>query len=144
MKLSRAVSCTALGVIVVYAAAVLLGAPLLSHFGANFVFSVVLAIVSIFPLLLVAENFDSLINILFGERQLSHKCSLARHLSLGGIFGAWFGAFVIPFDWDRWWQRWPVPCVFGAVIGGILGCMTSSYKILFSYLGRQGKLEKFV
>uniref|UniRef100_A0A1I7VG89 Glycosylphosphatidylinositol anchor biosynthesis protein 11 n=1 Tax=Loa loa TaxID=7209 RepID=A0A1I7VG89_LOALO len=106
MKLSRAVSCTALGVIVVYAAAVLLGAPLL--------------------------------------RQLSHKCSLARHLSLGGIFGAWFGAFVIPFDWDRWWQRWPVPCVFGAVIGGILGCMTSSYKILFSYLGRQGKLEKFV
>ncbi|VDK82494.1 unnamed protein product [Litomosoides sigmodontis] len=104
MKLSQAVSFTALGVIVIYVAAVLLGAPLLSHFGANFVFSVVLAVVGVFPLLLVAENFDSLDSILFGERQLSHKCLLARHLSLGGIFGAWFGAFLIPLDWDRWWQ----------------------------------------
>lgn len=39
-----------------------------SHFVANFVFSIVLAVVSIFPLLLVAENFGSLDNILFGER----------------------------------------------------------------------------
>ncbi|KAK6112683.1 GPI biosynthesis protein Pig-F family protein [Brugia pahangi] len=144
MKLSRAISYTALGVTVIYVTAILLGAPLLSHFGANFVFSIVLAIVSIFPLLLVAENFDSLDNILFGKRQLSDKCLLARQLSLGGLFGAWFGAFVIPFDWDRWWQRWPIPCVFGAVVGGILGCLTSSYKILFSYLEKQRKLEKFV
>ncbi|VDP12879.1 unnamed protein product [Onchocerca flexuosa] len=59
-------------------------------------------------------------------RQLSHKCLLAHHLSLGGIFGAWFGAFVIPLDWDRWWQRWPIPCVFGTVFGGILGFLFSS------------------
>ncbi|VDM11943.1 unnamed protein product [Wuchereria bancrofti] len=51
---------------------------------------------------------------------------LARQLSLGGLFGAWFGAFVIPFDWDRWWQRWPIPCVLGAVVGGILGCLTTT------------------
>ncbi|CAG9533317.1 unnamed protein product [Cercopithifilaria johnstoni] len=140
----RAVNFTALGVIIIYATAVLLGAPLLSHFGANFIFSIVLAIVSIFPLLLVAENFDSLDNILFGERQLSRKCLLARHLSLGGIFGAWFGAFVIPLDWDRWWQRWPIPCIFGAVAGGILGCLISNYKFFFSWLEKQRKLEKFV
>uniref|UniRef100_A0A8R1TRI1 Glycosylphosphatidylinositol anchor biosynthesis protein 11 n=1 Tax=Onchocerca volvulus TaxID=6282 RepID=A0A8R1TRI1_ONCVO len=142
MKLNRAISYTALGVIINHAIAVLFGAPFLSHFTATFVFSIVLAIVSIFPLLLVAENFDSLDIILFGERQLSHKCLLAHHLSLGGIFGAWFGAFVIPLDWDRWWQRWPLPCVFGTVFGGILGFLFSSYKIFLSRSER--KLEKLI
>ncbi|KAM3728298.1 Glycosylphosphatidylinositol anchor biosynthesis protein [Dirofilaria immitis] len=144
MKLSRTIGYTALGVIIIYAITVLLGAPFLSCFTANFVFSIVLAIVSIFPLLLVAENFDNLDIILFDERQLSHKYLLAHHLSFGGIFGAWFGAFFIPFDWDRWWQRWPIPCVFGALFGGILGFLISGYKIFFSWLEKQQKVEKLV
>ncbi|EJW79775.1 hypothetical protein WUBG_09317, partial [Wuchereria bancrofti] len=75
-------------------------------------------------------------------RQLSDKYLLARQLSLGGLFGAWFGAFVIPFDWDRWWQRWPIPCVLGAVVGGILGCLTSSYKNSFFLFGKATKIGK--
>jgi len=25
-------------------------------------------------------------------------------IGISSIVGAWFGAFVIPLDWDRWWQ----------------------------------------
>lgn len=144
MKLFWAVAYALVTVPFIYAAVVLWGAPLLSHFGENLLFSLVLSAVTVFPLLLVADNAENLDTILFDYRYLSRRGVRARHISLGGIIGAWFGAFVIPLDWDRWWQRWPLPCIFGALIGGILGFIISCYKTIISRFTKPRKLQKVI
>ncbi|VDM96333.1 unnamed protein product [Thelazia callipaeda] len=143
MKFQHTVCYTVLSVPIVYAIAVLWGAPLLSHFGATFFFSCVFTLVVVLPLLSVAENVEHLDTILFEKRHLSFKCSLARRISVGGIWGAWFGAFVIPLDWDRWWQRWPIPCVFGSLLGASIGLLFTACMILFLHRKPQ-KSEKII
>jgi hypothetical protein len=51
------------------------------------------------------------------------------------MLGAWFGAFVIPLDWDRYWQRWPTPCVIGSTIGFLLGLSFNWAKIQVKKVG---------
>eukprot|EP01132_Coremiostelium_polycephalum_P003169 gene3169-3968_t len=47
------------------------------------------------------------------------------------ILGAWVGGFAIPLDWDRPWQVWPISCVYGSLLGHILGLLICSIYCLF-------------
>uniref|UniRef100_A0A0N4UQM6 Nitrogen permease regulator 2 n=1 Tax=Dracunculus medinensis TaxID=318479 RepID=A0A0N4UQM6_DRAME len=68
----------------------------------------------IVPLSLVIKSYDDLDALIYTSRRLPKTLLLAKKISLSGLLGAWFGAFFIPLDWDRWWQRWPLPCIFCA------------------------------
>eukprot|EP01080_Neovahlkampfia_damariscottae_P007102 gene7102-11265_t len=35
--------------------------------------------------------------------------------------GIWFGAFVIPLDWDVPWQKFPISLTHGSVLGFFVG-----------------------
>lgn len=39
----------------------------------------------------------------------------------GAWAGAALGGMALALDWGRAWQAWPVPCVYGAALGVMLG-----------------------
>lgn len=105
-------------VIAFYVIAVLFGAPLYSAQEETFMFSVLLTVLAVLPLLLNL-GLDTTTSVLLSATALE-KDVLCAILTVGTrcvLFGAWLGAVLIPLDWDRPWQVWPVPCSIGAIIG---------------------------
>lgn len=38
------------------------------------------------------------------------------------LIGGWIAAmYILPLDWMRWWLKWPIPLVFGAYYGKLVG-----------------------
>lgn len=105
-----------------YVVAVLFGAPFYSAQEETFMFSVLLTILVVLPLILNL-GLDSTISILSSASVFVEKDGLSTIFSIAirfVLFGAWLGAVVIPLDWDRPWQAWPIPCSFGAMIGYVI------------------------
>jgi phosphatidylinositol glycan class F len=51
----------------------------------------------------------------------------------GSLFGAWFGAIVVPLDWGQGWQMWPVCSVYGCLAGYVLSaCVLTFYRTISS------------
>lgn len=106
---------------VYYIIAVLFGAPIFSEQEETFMFSLLLTVLTILPLLLVLGP-DLTVTVLtsitaYEGDPLSQIMIVCVRLTL---FGAWLGAVVIPLDWDRPWQVWPIPCSLGAILGYIV------------------------
>jgi phosphatidylinositol glycan class F len=106
------------GAPVLFAAAVLLGAPLTTHGAHTGLLAAHAALLALPPL--------------FYTRGVSARAwrEVAGALlpfdetwggAVGVVVGAWLGAVPIPLDWDREWQRWPVTVVAGAYRGWGLG-----------------------
>lgn len=36
---------------------------------------------------------------------------------LSSLIGSWFGAILVPLDWDKWYQTYPTSCILGCIIG---------------------------
>lgn len=53
---------------------------------------------------------------------------------IGALSGAWCGAATIPLDWERPWQRYPKPIVFGSLFGHVIGCAAA---VLVLYLQKK-------
>uniref|UniRef100_A0AC34FFB7 Glycosylphosphatidylinositol anchor biosynthesis protein 11 n=1 Tax=Panagrolaimus sp. ES5 TaxID=591445 RepID=A0AC34FFB7_9BILA len=109
-----------------YVSIVLFGAPIFSNFFETFILSCFLSVLSVAPIIYSTNGHHSIIQELIFDLTPSTKSQYhSLRSSLGTIIGAWIGAFVIPLDWDRWWQEWPLPCLFGAFAGFVIGLVES-------------------
>lgn len=107
--------------IIYYIIAVLFGAPVFSEHEETFMFSLLLTILTVLPLLLNlgADITIAVLGSITAYDGLALSQIMINCLRLT-LFGAWLGAVVIPLDWDRPWQVWPIPCSFGALCGYIV------------------------
>lgn len=118
----KAVTMIILSIAVFYVIAVLFGAPFYSAQEETFMFSVLLTILVVLPLI-INLGLDTTISILSSASVFVEKDGLSTIFSIVirfVLFGAWLGAVVIPLDWDRPWQAWPIPCSYGAMIGYVI------------------------
>lgn len=93
-------------VLPIYVLVVLFGAPFTTYLKENLILSSHIAFLC-YPIIV------SFLKI--GEKEVFHK-----YLAFIAV-GAWFGAIVIPLDWDRDWQNWPLPIVISSYIGSFIG-----------------------
>lgn len=131
MKPSKIATYTALAVPAFYALVVLFGAPFLSHFQENFTLASLLAIYTALPLALSAQDESSFQELVFEGRAINSAQLYSHRLAAGALLGAWLGAVVIPLDWDRWWQKYPLPSLFGASVGALVGLVVAQLEVSF-------------
>lgn len=114
-------------IFIIYLIAVTFGASLIESFYQTLFFSVLMSVICIVPCIVLFEhsNMFTLLNRIFileeFEDDVEYRC---MRISKSAIIGAWFGALVIPLDWDRWWQEWPISCSTGAICGAFFGILT--------------------
>ncbi|KAF2762684.1 hypothetical protein EJ05DRAFT_506379 [Pseudovirgaria hyperparasitica] len=100
------------------ALAILLGAPLTTHFPHTLLLSLHLALLSAFPVLYThgvsARTWRGVLGLM---RPVDEVVGGA----LGALLGAWLGCVPVPLDWDRDWQAYPVTLVTGAYVGYVVG-----------------------
>lgn len=113
--------------ILIYLVAVSLGAYIIDDFWETLIFSSFMSLVGIMPLLTFVKHKNplKLLEKLLVHQEYNSKLEkkLVR-ISYGSTIGAWFGALVIPLDWDRWWQKWPISCIIGAILGIFFALVT--------------------
>jgi hypothetical protein len=63
------------------------------------------------------------------------------HPAVGALGGAWIGMIPLALDWERPWQQWPLPPVWGAIIGNVLGAMSACATNSFYHLVETGKMK---
>lgn len=113
-----------ISIFIIHFLVILFGAPFFDLFLETLGFSFLIALIAILPILVLiphSNTFD-LFTRLFLKNDVKNfleYCLVC--ISKYTVCGAWFGCFVMPLDWDRWWQKWPISCVFGALIGLIIG-----------------------
>lgn len=117
-KIIQSIFVIALMTVIHYIVAVLFGAQLFHVFEETFMFSVMLTTLTVIPACIhlgsdkityMFNNITPYEGDLISEFIFQNICCV--------YVGTWFGAFVIPLDWDRPWQVWPIPCSLGAMVG---------------------------
>jgi len=93
-------------IIPIYILIVLFGAPFTTYLKENLILSSHISFI-IFPIIVAFLKI--------GEKAIFHK-----YLAFIAV-GAWFGAIVIPLDWDRDWQNWPLPIVISCYLLSFIG-----------------------
>ena len=118
--------------LIIHLILILFGASLTSDLMNTFLFSLFLCLICVMPAFILIEHSDP-IDLLFRLliKQEFHnntelKCFI---MTKATIIGSWFGALVIPLDWDRWWQVFPISCFFGA----LCGILCAGLYILFKF-----------
>ena len=115
---------------VIHFIVILFGASI-DDFINTFMFSSLLSIACVMPCLILMDHsdpLDLLFRIFIRQELNTSKELICSQIAKGTIVGAWFGAIVIPLDWDRWWQVFPLPCVFGAFVGAFVSSLSVLYK----------------
>lgn len=115
----------------VYFVSFTFGAYLFENFERTLFFSILISLLCIMPSFIYCKHNDpvALIDTLFFKQDFKDKVEyFLVNLAYSAIIGSWFGALVIPLDWDRWWQEWPISCCFGALIGFVLGFFVTIVK----------------
>lgn len=103
-------------VVFIYFVSVTFGASLFENYQQTLFFSFFMGVLCVAPCIILFEHSDiiSLFIRLFIKQEFfdesEYRCA---RISVFSVVGAWFGALVIPLDWDRWWQEWPISCCIG-------------------------------
>ncbi|KDO34252.1 hypothetical protein SPRG_19082 [Saprolegnia parasitica CBS 223.65] len=111
------------------------GAPVLDLVDRTLMLATLLAFLCVLPLTTAVGlvSFDAYVETVLHQRWRSHDERQATCTFLGTLFGAYIGALLLPLDWDRPWQQWPLPCVYGAVYGHLVGLLVSTLWHVFSH-----------
>ncbi|XP_064914253.1 phosphatidylinositol-glycan biosynthesis class F protein isoform X1 [Columba livia] len=108
-KISRFLKCCVyffMSCILFHAIIVLYGAPLIESVTETFLFAVLLSTFTTLQCLcMLGPNIQAWIRVFSKNGATSIWESNLQITTICSIFGAWFGAFPIPLDWDRPWQR---------------------------------------
>ncbi|GIY11158.1 phosphatidylinositol-glycan biosynthesis class F protein [Caerostris darwini] len=108
------------GIAAYYVISIFFGAPIFENYSETLYFSVLMSVLTVYPLLWYFFFNDSLAGVLKVISDSKFDNSTESHLHsiiLWTVIGAWVGAFPIPLDWDRPWQKWPITCCIGASLG---------------------------
>ena len=119
-----------LGVPMFYVGAVLFGAPMTELVTQTMTWSVIQSMFVVLPLA-AARKFEihlwKRVYALNDARSVFELCS--SWAGIGSIIGAWFGACLIPLDWDEPWQKWPITLIYGGSLGFVVGHVVGYYQI---------------
>lgn len=110
---------TSLVMFVYFIIAILYGAEVFNKYEETFMFSSLMAVLTIFPAC-INLGPQSVFALVLGSKPVNKLEALLYQNLYFTVVGAWLGAFVIPLDWDRPWQVWPIPCSCGALTGYFL------------------------
>ncbi len=126
--------------VLIYLIAFTFGAYLIENVYENLVFSIFMSMVCVMPSFLYCEHKNALelVDRLFFKNGYQNRIEERLvTISYGAIIGAWFGALVIPLDWDRWWQEWPICSIFGSILGIFLA-------IVYDYIKTSKHFKNFM
>ncbi|GFQ85182.1 phosphatidylinositol-glycan biosynthesis class F protein [Trichonephila clavata] len=133
-----------ISVIVYYAVSVVFGAPVFEVYSDTLYFSVLMTLLTVYPLIWYYFFCDNLLPVLkilsdskFDNLTESHLHSMV----LSTVIGAWVGAFPIPLDWDRLWQTWPITCCIGASLGSSVVHLFIGSKIFYGLFRDRRKIS---
>jgi len=110
----------AVGIGAFHVLGVLYGAPLFSDIFRTALWATLLSSLAVLPSCLVLPDEDLWIVFI----RLKPRTPIEKRVfctSIGAVVGTWFGAIPIPLDADRPWQVWPISCVYGALLGYVVG-----------------------
>lgn len=99
------------------------GAPVLDHYPETFALSVLLTVLTVFPIVQFLgvqyslQVFRSGSDLGFVNKLDGAYLDVCKVTAAGVLFGAWMGSIAYPLDWDRSWQAYPIPNVAGAIGG---------------------------
>lgn len=113
------------------------GAPFLDSHEETLMFSLLIVILTVFPMCL-HSGANTVLQLVNGvvPNDIFNKI-LFRNIQLT-LLGAWLGAFVIPLDWDRDWQVWPIPCSSGALCGHLVSNIISFIQVYLKFTDKTG------
>lgn len=136
-----------------YVIAVLYGAPMTTLIPQTLSWGVIQSIFVVLPLAAARNAEVSLwrrVYALNDARTAFELC--ASWAGIGSVVGAWFGACLIPLDWDEPWQKWPITLIHGASLGFIVGHVVAYFRVKaqlqsdpngsFTFLVAKSKLMK--
>lgn len=135
------------GVLIAYFIGIILfGAPVLDHHEETMNLSLLLTLLTVYPLV-VHSGVEMATQLLLGLKDYNKGTIVEMFVNNAviAVCGGWLGAVVIPLDWARPWQNWPIPCYLG-VIGGYLlsNVLTIIKAILISAASKYSVLDAFV
>lgn len=114
-------------VFMIHLISITFGASLFANFDRTLFFSFFMAVLCAAPSLILLDHSDmcTLFYRMFVRQEYFDDTEYRfMNIATNAVKGAWFGALVIPLDWDRWWQKWPISCCIGALVGAIFGILT--------------------
>ncbi|KAJ2704787.1 hypothetical protein FB645_002977 [Coemansia sp. IMI 203386] len=101
---------------------ILFGAPALSQHGETYAAAVNVALLGVTPVVLTLKpEIGAWRRGLLGPKSVPEKW--AAGLFWCTMVTCWAAAYFVPMDWDRPWQKWPIPIVFGAFLGNLIGLL---------------------
>lgn len=111
------------------------GAPFLDSHEETLMFSLLIVILTVFPMCL-HSGANTVLQLVNGvtPNDIFNRI-LFRNIQLT-LLGAWLGAFVIPLDWDREWQVWPIPCSSGALCSHLVSNIISLIQVFSRFSDR--------
>lgn len=105
------------------AVVLLAGAPLNGSYAGTAVLAAYLALLVLFPVvhLVGAPPSPMWTRVLAAPRLATPREVLVLVPAACAALGALAGAAGLALDWGRVWQTYPLPCVYGAAAGAVLG-----------------------
>ena len=119
-----------ISICVIHFIIILFGASI-DDFLNTLMFSSLLSMICVMPCLILIDHSDptDLLFRIFIKQEVNTSNELiCAQIAKGTIVGTWFGALVIPLDWDKWWQVFPIPCIIGAFFGTFVSSLNILYK----------------
>ncbi|GBN78123.1 Phosphatidylinositol-glycan biosynthesis class F protein, partial [Araneus ventricosus] len=122
---------------------ILFGAPVFELYPDTLYFSVLMTLLTTYPLMwyfFFCDSLPAVLKILSDSKFDNLTESYFHSMILWTVFGAWIGAFPIPLDWDRPWQTWPITCCIGASLGNSAIHFIIGFKLIFGLFRDRRKI----
>lgn len=133
-------------VLVYFIVIILFGAPVLERHEETLNLSVLLTLLTTFPLVSYV-GIETCLHLLLRVKDYNRGSIIEMFVNnaIMAVFGGWVGAIVIPLDWNTPWQEWPIPCYLGVIGGYILSNVLTVMKaILVSAATKYPTLNQIV
>ncbi|KAF0717001.1 hypothetical protein AaE_010950 [Aphanomyces astaci] len=129
LGLAFGIGATAMGAVCSHVIIVFFGAPVFQLSWKTFLLALVVSILTVPHVALhfrpSSSGASPYIDLLLHAKYRNASELQMAWTSIGTVFGAYIGTVFIPLDWDRPWQQWPLPCVYGALYGHVVGIALS-------------------
>ncbi|GAM19084.1 hypothetical protein SAMD00019534_022590 [Acytostelium subglobosum LB1] len=131
-KIQRSIIGLLVGTVLFYIISILYGAPLTRTFFRTLFFANLLSSMTAVPTsILLGCDPQAWKNMFFSPIHNSIYETCCTITVVFSLLGAWIGGFAIPLDWDRPWQVWPISCMYGSLVGHVIGLLICSVYAIF-------------
>ncbi|KAF8777652.1 Phosphatidylinositol-glycan biosynthesis class like protein [Argiope bruennichi] len=141
-SVAKGVTALTVSIALFHVFSILFGAPVFEVYLDTLYFSVLMTLLTAYPLMwyfFFCDSQNAVLKILSDSKFDNLTESYLHSIILWTVFGAWIGAFPIPLDWDRPWQTWPITCCIGASLGNSIIHFIIGFKLIYGLFGDRRK-----